>query len=220
MRNALDIIVPILLALVVYPAATGALNWYLWWDTPEAWDAFAAAYPKRAKWIRALRAVNPHFRKLAEVWRDEAARRSLSSPAPLSVVAEKAGAVAVFDSRPTMAPPLPPLPPGAAPADVVRVTSASMAPPAPIAPTPLRAVTMTGVAAADNAAAYELARREVASHGLFDATARQEIAADVVAEAQRLTAAPLPLVHTAASALHGARWESPANDPNDPKETA
>jgi len=191
MRNALDVIVPILLALVVYPAATGALNWYLWWDTPEAWDAFAAAYPKRAKWIRALRAVNPHFRKLAEVWRDEAARRSLSSPAPLSVVAEKAGAVAVFDSRPTMAPP------------------------PPDAPQPLRARTLTGVAAADNAAAYELARREVASHGLFDASARQEIPGAVVAEAQRLTAAPLPLVHTAASALHGARWE-PAHDPNDP----
>jgi hypothetical protein len=196
MRNALDIIVPILLALVVYPAATGALNWYLWWDTPEAWDAFAAAYPKRAKWIRALRAVNPHFRKLAEVWRDEAARRSLASSAPLSVVAEKAGAVAVFDSRPTMAPP------------------------APVAPTPLRAVTLTGVAAADaTQAQYESARAFVAGAGGFDASARQEIAADVVAEAQRLTAAPMPLVHTAASALHGARWE-PANDPNAPKEPA
>ena len=93
----------------------------------------------------------------------------------------------------------------------------TMAPPAPIAPPPLRAVTLTGVAAADaTQAQYELARREVASHGLFDATARQEIAADVVAEAQRLTAAPLPLVHTAASALHGATF----TDPNDPKEPA
>lgn len=201
MRNALDIIVPILLALVVYPAATGALNWYLWWDTPEAWDAFAAAYPKRAKWIRALRAVNPHFRKLAEVWRDEAARRSLSSPVPPSMEGMR------DDFVPTAA-------------DRASVGRPTMAPPAPIAPTPLRAVTLTGVPAADNAAAYELARREVASHGLFDATARQEIAPDVVAEAQRLTAAPLPLVHTAASALHGARWEPPANDPNDPKETA
>jgi len=112
--------------------------------------------------------------------------------APLSVVAEKAGAVAVFDSRPTMAPP------------------------APIAPTPLRAVTLTGVAAADaTQAQYESARQFREQALPFDATARQEIAADVVAEAQRLTAAPLPLVHTAASALHGARWE-PVTDPNDP----
>lgn len=162
MRNALDIIVPILLALVVYPAATGALNWYLWWDTPEAWDAFAAAYPKRAKWIRALRAVNPHFRKLAEVWRDEAARRSLASPAPLSVVAEKAGAVAVFDSRPTMAPP------------------------PPDAPQPLRAVTLTGVALPPDAtqAQYESARAFRERALPFDAAARQEIAPEVVAAAR------------------------------------
>lgn len=164
MRNALDIIVPILLALVVYPAATGALNWYLWWDTPEAWDAFAAAYPKRAKWIRALRAVNPHFRKLAEVWRDEAARRSLASPAPLSVVAEKTGAVAVFDSRP------------------------SVAPPPPAAPTPMRAVTLTGDPLLDSA------RRFVAAElgDRFDASARQEIAPAVVAEARRITGTAHP----------------------------
>lgn len=96
----------------------------------------------------------------------------------------------------------------------------TMAPPAPVAPTPLRAVTLTGVAAADaTQAQYESARAFVAGAAGFDATARQEIAADVVAEAQRLTAAPLPLVHTPASALHGARWE-PAADPNDPKEPA
>ena len=192
MRHALDVIVPILLALVVYPSATGALNWYLWWDTPEAWDAFAAAYPKRARYIRALRAVNPHFRKLAEVWRDEAARRSLSSPAPLSVVAEKVGAVAVFDSRPTTAPP------------------------APIAPTPLRAVTLTGVAAADaTQAQYESARAFVAGAGGFDATARQEIAADVVAEAQRLTAARVAAVP---ASMFTPELTAPANDP--PKEPA
>ena len=190
---------PLIAAVILWPIVTGALTWYLWWDTAEHWDAFVAKQPRAAFAVRFLRAAGPHLRKLVVAWRDYAASRSalpLASPAPLSVVAEKAGAVAVFDSRPTMAPP------------------------APVAPTPLRAVTMTGVAAADNAAAYELARREVASHGLFDATARQEIAADVVAEAQRLTAAPLPLVHTAASALHGARWEPPANDPNDPKEPA
>ena len=83
------------------------------------------------------------------------------APAALADVAEKAGAVAVFDSRP------------------------SIAPPPPAAPTPLRAVTLTGVVAADdNAAAYELARREVAAHGLFDASARQTIAPEVVAAAR------------------------------------
>lgn len=187
---------PLIAAVILWPIVTGALNWYLWWDTAEHWDAFVAKQPRAAFAVRFLRAAGPHLRKLVVAWRDYAASRSalpLASPAPLSVVAEKAGAVAVFDSRPTMAPP------------------------APVAPTPLRAVTQTGVALPPDAtqAAYESARRFVAGAAGFDATARQEIAADVVAEAQRLTAAPLPLVHTAASALHGARWE-PANDPNDP----
>ena len=187
---------PLIAAVILWPIVTGALNWWLWWDTAEHWDAFVARQPRAAFAVRFLRAAGPHLRKLVVAWRDYAASRSalpLASPAPLSVVAEKAGAVAVFDSRP------------------------STLPPAPIAPTPLRAVTLTGVAAADaTQAQYELARREVASHGLFDATARQEIAADVVAEAQRLTAAPLPLYRTPASALHGATF----TDPNDPKEPA
>ena len=103
-----------------------------------------------------------------------------------------------------------PLPPTDAPRE-------TMAPPPPIAPAPLRAVTLTGVAAADaTQAQYESARAFVAGAGGFDATARQEIAADVVAEAQRLTAAPLPLYRTPASALHGATF----TDPNDPKEPA
>jgi len=157
---------PLIAAVILWPIVTGALNWWLWWDTAEHWDAFVARQPRAAFAVRFLRAAGPHLRKLVVAWRDYAASRSalpLSSPAPLSVVAEKAGAVAVFDTRPTMAPP------------------------APIAPTPLRAVTLTGVAVADNAAAYELARREVASHGLFDASARQEIPGDVVAAAVEAT---------------------------------
>ena len=53
----------------------------------------------------------------------------------------------------------------------------------------LRASTLTGretmAPADDSIAAYELARREVAASGVFDAGARQTIAPDVVAAARR-----------------------------------
>ena len=76
MQHAATILLPLFLAAVIYPVITGALNWYLWWDTPASWDAFVAAYPKQARVIRILRAVSPHLRKLVEVARDDAARRS------------------------------------------------------------------------------------------------------------------------------------------------
>lgn len=155
---------PLIAAVILWPIITGVLNWWLWWDTAEHWDSFVARQPRAAFAVRLLRAAGPHLRKLVVAWRDYAASRSAlplaREPAPLATLAEDAGAVAVFDSR------------------------ASLAPPPPAAPTPLRAVALTGVVAADNAAAYELARREVAAHGLFDASARQTIAAEVVAAAR------------------------------------
>ena len=100
-------LVAVLLGFVVFPLATAALNWALWWDTPAAWDAYAAKHPERALWIRRLRAVSPHLRKLVVLSRDAAAART-SLPARgvidalsprVAVLAEKAGAVAVSDTR-------------------------------------------------------------------------------------------------------------------------
>ena len=158
---------PLIAAVILWPIVTGALNWWLWWDTAEHWDAFVARQPRAAFAVRFLRAAGPHLRKLVVVWRDYAASRSalpLASPAPLSVVAEKTGAVAVFDSRP------------------------SVAPPPPAAPTPMRAVTLTGDPLLDSA------RRFVAAElgDRFDASARQEIAPAVVAEARRITGTAHP----------------------------
>lgn len=162
---------PLIAAVILWPVVTGVLNWWLWWDTPEHWDAFVARQPRAAFAVRFLRAAGPHLRKLVVAWRDYAASRSalpLASPprpAPLSVVAEKAGAVAVYDSRPTLAPPAPP---------------------------PLRAATLTGVGGDD--ALHASARRFVAQElgEAFDASARQEIPADAVAEARRITGTAHP----------------------------
>lgn len=84
MQHALDIARPywpLILAAIVYPIVTAALSWWLWWDTPAHWDAFAAAHPRAALAIRALRAVSPHLRKLVTAWRDYTASRSLALPA-------------------------------------------------------------------------------------------------------------------------------------------
>ena len=89
---------PTLLFFVVFPVLAAALNWALWWDTPERWDAFVAQHPKRAQWIRILRAIAPHLRKLLTVARDGAASKGapqavvLLSPR-VEVIADKAGAV-------------------------------------------------------------------------------------------------------------------------------
>jgi hypothetical protein len=100
-------LVAVLLGFVIFPLATAALNWLLWWDTPAAWEAFALAHPSRALWIRRLRAVSPHLRKLVVLSRDAAAART-SLPARgivdalsprVEVLAAKAGAVAVSDTR-------------------------------------------------------------------------------------------------------------------------
>jgi len=89
---------PLILALVVWPIVGAALSWWLWWDTPAHWDAYAAAHPGRALAIRALRTVSPHLRKLVVAWRDYAAVRS--SLPPLSVLAEKQGALDASETRP------------------------------------------------------------------------------------------------------------------------
>jgi hypothetical protein len=95
---------PTLLFFVVFPVLAAALNWALWWDTPERWDAFVAAHPKRAQWVRVLRAVAPHLRKLLTVARDGAA----SKGAPQAVELLSPRAV----SRDTVAPPAPTSPEG------------------------------------------------------------------------------------------------------------
>lgn len=68
---------PIITSVIVWPLVTGVLNWVLWEDTPARWDALKLRYPKRAKWIRTLRTIGPHLRKVVVVWRDAAARASL-----------------------------------------------------------------------------------------------------------------------------------------------
>ena len=100
-------LVAVLLGFVVFPLATAALNWALWWDTPAAWDAYAAKHPERALWIRRLRAVSPHLRKLVVLSRDAAAART-SLPARsvidalsprVEVLAEKAADVVMLETR-------------------------------------------------------------------------------------------------------------------------
>ena len=45
--------------------AMGALyNWVTFKRTAAEWDAYAAAHPKRAAFIRFMRAVFPHLRKI------------------------------------------------------------------------------------------------------------------------------------------------------------
>lgn len=90
---------PLILALIVWPLVGAALSWWLWWDTPEHWEAYAKAHPGRALAIRALRTVSPHLRKLVVAWQAYAAARS--SLPPLSVIAEKQGALDVSATRPS-----------------------------------------------------------------------------------------------------------------------
>lgn len=56
---------PLFMFLVGWPALTGLANWFLWWESPEHWDAFAKEFPEKARWIRILRAAGPHLRKVA-----------------------------------------------------------------------------------------------------------------------------------------------------------
>ena len=107
MQHALDLArpyAPLILALVVWPIVGAALSWWLWWDTPEHWEAYAKAHPGRALAIRALRTVSPHLRKLVVAWRDYAAARSSLPPLGIALPAEKPGALVVSETRPVAHP--------------------------------------------------------------------------------------------------------------------
>ena len=107
MRHALDLARPywpLILALIVWPLVGAALSWWLWWDTPEHWEAYAKAHPGRALAIRALRTVSPHLRKLVVAWRDYAAARSSLPPLGIALPAEKTGALVVSETRPVAHP--------------------------------------------------------------------------------------------------------------------
>ena len=107
MQRALDLArpyAPLILALVVWPIVGAALSWWLWWDTPEHWEAYAKAHPGRALAIRALRTVSPHLRKLVVAWRDYAAARSSLPPLGIALPAEKTGALVVSETRPVAHP--------------------------------------------------------------------------------------------------------------------
>lgn len=78
---------PLFMVLIGWPALSGLANWFLWWDTPEHWDAFVAANPNKARWIRFLRAAGPHLRKAAQALKKRADAET---------------------GRPTQAPPPPP----------------------------------------------------------------------------------------------------------------
>lgn len=102
MQHALDLArpyAPLILALVVWPIVGAALSWWLWWDTPEHWEAYAKAHPGRALAIRALRTVSPHLRKLVVAWRDYASARSSLPPLGIALPAEKTGALVVSETR-------------------------------------------------------------------------------------------------------------------------
>lgn len=107
MQHALDLArpyAPLILALVVWPIVGAALSWWLWWDTPEHWEAYAKAHPGRALAIRALRTVSPHLRKLVVAWRDYASARSSLPPLGIALPAEKTGAIVVSETRPVAHP--------------------------------------------------------------------------------------------------------------------
>ena len=107
MQHLLDLArpyAPLILALVVWPIVGAALSWWLWWDTPEHWEAYAKAHPGRALAIRALRTVSPHLRKLVVAWRDYAAARSSLPPLGIALPAEKTGAIVVSETRPVAHP--------------------------------------------------------------------------------------------------------------------
>jgi len=96
---------PVLLGMVVYPAAAAAINWALWFDTPAKWDAFSAKHPKWAFAIKVFRMANPHFRPLLLAWRDLAAARS-TLPPPRAPEAPQ-GAPFDPEARQTVTPPPP-----------------------------------------------------------------------------------------------------------------
>ena len=107
MQHLLDLArpyAPLILALIVWPLVGAALSWWLWWDTPEHWEAYAKAHPGRALAIRALRTVSPHLRKLVVAWRDYAAARSSLPPLGIALPAEKTGALVVSETRPVAHP--------------------------------------------------------------------------------------------------------------------
>lgn len=107
MQHLLDLArpyAPLILALVVWPIVGAALSWWLWWDTPEHWEAYAKAHPGRALAIRALRTVSPHLRKLVVAWRDYATARSSLPPLGIALPAEKTGAIVVSETRPVAHP--------------------------------------------------------------------------------------------------------------------
>jgi len=107
MQHLLDLArpyAPLILALVVWPIVGAALSWWLWWDTPEHWEAYAKAHPGRALAIRALRTVSPHLRKLVVAWRDYASARSSLPPLGIALPAEKTGALVVSETRPVAHP--------------------------------------------------------------------------------------------------------------------
>ena len=102
MQHLLDLArpyAPLILALIVWPLVGAALSWWLWWDTPEHWEAYAKAHPGRALAIRALRTVSPHLRKLVVAWRDYASARSSLPPLGIALPAEKTGALVVSETR-------------------------------------------------------------------------------------------------------------------------
>ena len=107
MQHLLDLArpyAPLILALIVWPIGGAALSWWLWWDTPEHWEAYAKAHPGRALAIRALRTVSPHLPKLVVAWRDYASARSSLPPLGIALPAEKTGALVVSETRPVAHP--------------------------------------------------------------------------------------------------------------------
>lgn len=122
MQHALDTLRPywpLLMALVGYPLITAALNWALWWDTPEHWDAFVASHPRAALAVRILRACSPRLRKVVVAYRDWAAARGALPRPTLDAVAIRADEVPL------------PRPEAPAPVSPLRAVTVSHQPPPP-----------------------------------------------------------------------------------------
>lgn len=186
MQHALDLVRPywpLILALIVWPLVGAALSWWLWWDTPEHWDAYAKAHPGRAFIVRAIRTVSPHLRKLVVAWREYAAARSSLPPLGIALPAEKQGALDVSATRPE--PPHPTPPDGVAHDAQRRTLGAVTVDPRKSEPPfdpHARQTVVPEVVAEVQRAAGSAHPAQIFAPAFFDPTARQTIAPEVTAQ--------------------------------------
>jgi hypothetical protein len=85
---------PELAAGLLFWLLAGLINWATWEQDHVDWERWAGTNPKKALFVRLLRAWGPHLRKGAEAWRDyaeaQAARRGMPVAPPPAAPADPA----------------------------------------------------------------------------------------------------------------------------------